>query len=88
VVDVGYPVGDPHDLTLPRYRVTLSGMVEDPVSDLVGEVQSLATFLEDVHHPQRVLVVAETTFVPLTRKHPGEGFFAGVSEGSVTEIVA
>ena len=52
VVDVGDAVDDAHDLPLERLRLLRARVGEDPVADLVGEV-------EPAGDPPRLLVVAE-----------------------------
>ena len=58
VVDVRDAVDEPHDLPLERLGLALARVREDPVADLVGEV-------ERARDPQRLLVVAEATTEPL-----------------------
>jgi hypothetical protein len=63
-------------------------MVKDAVPDFMGKIQPLAAFFEDIHNPQRMLVVAETTSVPLACEDTGESFFSCMSKRGVTEVVA
>ena len=62
-------------------------MVEDPVPDLGGQVEPAAVALEDVDHPQRVLVVPEAPVEALLQ-HLVERLLACVPERRVAEIVA
>src|SRR5215211_2438725 len=66
--------------------MALSCMVTYPVSDLKRKVQSISLSLEVVDDAQGVFVVAEGAAVG--RQGAGEGFFSGVSEGGVAEVVA
>jgi hypothetical protein len=60
VVDVGDAVDEPHDPALERPRQRRAARVaEDPVADVVAQVQARAVALEHVDDAQRVLVVAE-----------------------------
>src|SRR5439155_17043196 len=52
VVDVGDTVDDSHDLALERRRLLRPGVSEDPIANLLRQVQRL-------RNPQRLLVVAE-----------------------------
>ena len=52
VVDVRDPIDEAHDLPLERLRLALARVREDPVADLVGEV-------ERARDPERLLVVPE-----------------------------
>ena len=58
-------------------------MAENGHADLVGQVQALTVLLQLVHHPERLLVVAEGDAHDLA-----EGHFSGVAEGGVAQIVA
>ena len=80
VVDVRDAVDEPHDLPLERLRLTLAGVREDPVADLVGEV-------ERARDRERLLVVAEAPAEALL--HRGvERVLAGVPERRVPHVVA
>ena len=60
VVDIGDLVGLADDLPLKRLRQTaVTAMAEDAHAHLVGRVQPCPSFFEDVHHTQRLFVVAE-----------------------------
>ena len=60
MVQVGDPVGEPHDLRLERRgRRHRPRVVHDPVAHLPREVQPLAVVLEVVDDPERLLRVAE-----------------------------
>ena len=59
VVDVRDPVGDAYDLTFSGTWIARSCVVEYPVSDLEGEVQTVALILEMVDDAQGVFIVAE-----------------------------
>ncbi len=58
-------------------------MAEDAPSHLIGEIEALAVLLELIHHPKRLLVVAEGI-----SQHLSKGSLAGVPEGGVAEIMA
>ena len=76
MVDVGDAVDDPHDLPFERLGLLRPGVREDPVDDLVGEVQPR-------RDQRRLLVVAKPALDELVERR-----LAGVAEGRVTEIVA
>jgi hypothetical protein len=61
-------------------------MVTYPISDLERKVQSVPVFLEVVDDTQGVIVMAEGASVSC--EGAGEGFFSGVTEWGVAEIVA
>ena len=86
VVDVGDPVDQPHDPPLERRRLAGAGVVEDPVADLLGQVQPSPVALEHVDHPQRVEVVLETPR-RRARAAPVERLLADVAERRVAEVV-
>ena len=84
VVDVGDAVDEPDDLALERRRLARpAGVAQDPVAHRLGEVEPL----EPVHHPQRVLVVAEAAAEALARAAI-EHVLADVAERRVAEVVA
>ena len=63
-----------------------TGVVEDAVADLLGQVQAVAVALQHLDHPQRVLVVLEAAAAALAQRRV-ERFLAGVAEGRVAEVV-
>ena len=83
VVDVGDPVDQPHDLALERRRLPRPARVaQDPVAHRLGQVE----VLQHVHHPQRVLVVAEAdaeALAPAGVQHA----LADVPERRVPDVV-
>ena len=58
-------------------------MLGNAVKHLNGEVEPLALFFQDVHHPQALVVMAEALGVELVQHR-----FPGVAEGGVPEIMA
>jgi hypothetical protein len=62
-------------------------VVEDPVTNLLGQVQAPAVALEDVDNAERVLVVPEAT-AKATTELLIDCILAGVAEGRVPEVVA
>ena len=79
VVDVGDPIDEAHDPPLERLRFLLAGVREDPVADLMGQV-------EPARDPPRLLVVPE---VPpkLRVERSVEGLLTGMAERRVTRVV-
>ena len=60
MVDVGDAVGEPNHLGLERGRLGHGpGVVDDAVPDLPREVEASALVLQEVDHPQALLVVPE-----------------------------
>jgi hypothetical protein len=62
-------------------------VVEDPVANLLSQVQAPAVALEDVDDAERVLVMPETA-AEVTAELFVERILAGVAEGRVPEVVA
>ena len=58
-------------------------MVDDPVADFPGEVEATPLVLQDLDHPQALLVVAEGTV-----QERGQGLLAQMPERRVPEVVA
>ena len=84
VVDIGDLVGLADDLPLKRLRQTaVAAMAKDAHAHLIGQVQPLPVLFEDVHHTQRLLVVAEGP-----ARHLAERDLPGMAEGRVPQIVA
>ena len=83
VVDVGDPVDDANDLPLCAWAC----VVENPVANLLGQVQSSPIALEDVDDAQGVLVVREAT-AEVTAELVVERVLARMAEGRVPEVVA
>ena len=59
MIDVSDLVGQADHLALQGLRHVRPGVAEDPPADLIAEVQAVAAVFQPVHHPQRLLVVAE-----------------------------
>ena len=87
VVDVGDAVDQADDPALERVGLVRPRVVEDPVANFVGEVESAAIALQHVDHPQRMLVVAETAAEALLQELV-QRLLARVSERRVPEVVA
>ena len=79
VVDVRDAVDEPHDLALERLRLALAGVREDPVADLVREV-------ERARDAERLLVVAEAPAEALLQRRV-ERVLARVPERRVAHVV-
>ena len=60
-------------------------MIEDAVANLGGQVEARAVALQHVDHAQRLEVMVKLHAVGAQRAV--ESLFAGVSEGSVAEVV-
>ena len=80
VVDVGDAVDEPHDLPLERVWLALAGVREDPVADLVGEI-------ERARDPQRLLVVAKAPAGAVLSKRVVERILPRVPERRVPHVV-
>jgi hypothetical protein len=80
VVDVRDAVDDPNDLAFLRRRLLRPGVGEDPVADLVGQVQA-------TRDAERLLVVTEPAPEALSQRLV-EGLLAGVTERCVARVVA
>ena len=83
VVDIGDVVGQPDHLALQRGSGGAARVAEDAVAHLPGQVQSLAVFLQPLHHPHRLAEVGKAPGHQLV-EHP----LPGVAEGGVAQIVA
>ena len=79
VVDVRDPVDDPHDPPLLGLGLPLAGVRQDPVADLVREVELPSD-------PVRLLVVTEVPAEALAQ-HPVERVLPGMTERRVTGVV-
>ena len=80
VVDVGDPIDDPHDRALERLGLDRARVREDPVADLVREVQG-------ARDAERLLVMTEAP--PEAALHCGvERVLARVTERRVPHVVA
>ena len=79
MVDVGDAVDEPDDLAFERRRLPLAGVREDPVADLMGEV-------ERASDPERLLVVSESAVEPLLHGRV-ERVLARVPERRVPHVV-
>ena len=86
VVDVGDPVDQSHHPTLERRRLAGAGVVEDPVADLLGQVQSLALALELVDDPSEWRLCLNPSRPALAHR-PVERLLADVAERRVAEVV-
>ena len=82
MVDVGNAVRQPNDLPFQCVRKLIPGMAYDPHSGLIGEVQSLPVFLQNVHHTERLLIVAKWLSGHIT-----ERLFSCVAKGCVAQIM-
>src|SRR5690606_33570039 len=60
MVDVGHPVDQPYDLAFQRNALFGAGVLEDPLSDRLIQVEAAPLPLQHVDHPERVDVVLET----------------------------
>ena len=58
-------------------------MSQNAQTNLVAQVQTLTILLQNVHHPQRLLIVPEGLAQNLA-----EGVLPGVTEGGVAQIMA
>ena len=87
VVDVGDPVDEPDDPPLERGRQIGTGVAQDPVAHLLGEVEPGAVALDPLDHAQRVVVVAEADPEALAQARV-EHLLADVAERRVAEVVA
>ncbi len=79
VVDVRDAIDEPHDLAFERRRLLLPRVREDPVADLVGEVEGL-------RDSERLLVVAKASLEALLHRVV-ERVLARVAERRVTHVV-
>ena len=86
VVDVRHAVDELHDPALERRGHRLTGVGEDPVAHLVGQVQALPVALDHVDHAQRMLVVAEAA-VEARMQGLVERLLACMAERRVAEVV-
>jgi hypothetical protein len=59
VVDVRDAIDDADDLAFERSWLRWPGVVQDPVANLLGEVETTAVAFDVVDHAKRMLVVAE-----------------------------
>ena len=82
MVYVGDLVGAANHHALQSLRPGFAGMAEDAVSDLIGKIQSLSVIFQHIHHPKRLLIVAEGS-----SQATGQGHFTGMAEGGVAQIV-
>ena len=58
-------------------------MAQNSQADFVTQIQPLAIFFQNVHHPQRLLVVPEWLAQDLA-----EGIFTGMAKGGVSQVVS
>ena len=79
MVDVRDAIDEAHDLAFERRRLLLPGVREDPVADLVGEVEGL-------RDSERLLVVAKASLEALLHRVV-ERVLARVAEWRVTHVV-
>jgi hypothetical protein len=79
VVDVRHTIDDPDNLALEGRRFLRTGVREDPVANLLGQV-------EGFRNPQRLLVVAEAPAEALLQSR-GEGVLTSVPEGRMARVV-
>src|SRR5438105_1119243 len=93
MVNVGDGIGELYGLTLergwhaPGFRFDVPWDLrrfDDPITHLPGEIETAATFLQHLDHPQALIVVAEA----LLAEQFGEDLFACVPERRMAEIVA
>ena len=85
VVDVRDPVHDPHHPPLQRRRLLRPRVIEDPVPDLLGQVEPPAVTRQHLDDPERVLVVPEPH--PVLPQRLIEHLLADVPEGRMPEVV-
>ena len=86
VVDVGHAVDQADDPSLERVRLVRPRVVEDPVADLLREVEPAAVALQHVDDPQRVLVVVEAAAEALLQELV-QRLLTGMAERRVPEVV-
>ena len=83
VVDIGDLVTAADDLPFQGPGPAASGVAENAVPHLMGQVQAHAVPLQNVHHPQALLIVAEGLAQAL-----GQGHLSRMAEGGMAQVVA
>ena len=86
VVEIGEPVGQPHDPALERRWDVGPGVVEDAVSYFGGQIQAGSVALQHIHDAQRLAVVPKLEVIGVQGLI--ECLLAGVTKGCMAQVMA
>lgn len=78
MVNISNAVRKPKNLSLQSLRFLTASMAQDASPHLIGQVESISFFLQNLHHPQRLDIVGKTIGHNIV-----EDALAGMPEGGV-----
>ena len=82
MIQIGDLIRQPHQTALRSGGFPPPGVAQNPVPDLPGQVQPLAGFLQLFHHPDALLIMAETPGIQLI-----QDVLPGMAKGRMPQVM-